>query len=57
MTFSEIFLVFLVILVVFLGVEFGFRKSCLCKRNDKYKVWKKIMRIIPFFHHHHLNNE
>ena len=23
----------------FLGVKFGFRKSCLCKRNDKYKVW------------------
>ena len=22
----------------FLGVKFGFRKSCLCKRNDKYKV-------------------
>ena len=39
MTFSETFLVFLVILVVFLGVKFGFRKSCLCKRNDKYKVW------------------
>ena len=38
MTFSETFLVFLVILVVFLGVKFGFRKSCLCKRNDKYKV-------------------
>ena len=29
---------FLVPLVVFLGVKFGFRKSCLCKRNDKYKV-------------------
>ena len=38
MTFSETFLVFLVILVVFLGVKFGFRKSCLCKRNDKYEV-------------------
>ena len=23
----------------FLGVKFGFRKSCLCKRNDKYEVW------------------
>ena len=22
----------------FLGVKFGFRKSCLCKRNDKYEV-------------------
>ena len=42
MTFSETFLVFLVILVVFLGVRFGFRKSCLCKRNDKYKVWVQI---------------
>ena len=30
---------FLVPLVVFLGVKFGFRKSSLCKRNDKYKVW------------------
>ena len=38
MTFSETFLVFLVILVVFLGVKFGFRKSCLCKKNDKYQV-------------------
>ena len=38
MTFSETFLVFLVILVVFLGVKFGFPKPCLCKRNDKYKV-------------------
>ena len=24
----------------FLGVKFGFRKSCQCKRNDKYEVWK-----------------
>ena len=39
MTFSETFLVFLVPLVVFWGVKFGFRKSCLCKRNDKYEVW------------------
>ena len=23
----------------FFGVKFGFRKSCLCKRNDKYEVW------------------
>ena len=23
----------------FLGVKYGFRKSCLCKRNDKYEVW------------------
>ena len=29
---------FLVPLVVFLGVKFVFRKSCLCKRNDKYEV-------------------
>ena len=27
----------------FLGVKFGFQKSCLCKRNDKYQVC----------HHHH----
>ena len=46
MTFSETFLVFLVILVVFLGVKFGFRKSCLCKRNDKYKVWLR-MSFLP----------
>ena len=39
--FSETFLVILVPLVVFLGVKFGFRKSCLCKRNDKYEVWAK----------------
>ena len=30
---------FLAPLVVFLGVKFCFRKSCLCKRNDKYEVW------------------
>ena len=30
---------FLVSLVVFFGVKFGFQKSCLCKINDKYKVW------------------
>ena len=30
---------FLVPLVIFLGVKFGFRKSCQCKRNDKYEVW------------------
>ena len=29
---------FLVTLVVLLGVKFGFRKSCLCKGNDKYEV-------------------
>ena len=29
---------FLVPLVVFWGVKFGFRKSCQCKRNDKYEV-------------------
>ena len=39
LTFSETFLVFLVPLVIFLGVKFGFRKSCLFKRNDKYEVW------------------
>ena len=43
MTFSETFLVFLVTLVVFLGVKFGFRKSCLCKRSDKYEVWKWLL--------------
>ena len=42
MTFSETFLVFLVPLVVFLGVKFGIRKSCQCKRNDKYEVWRKL---------------
>ena len=45
MTFSETFLVFLVILVVFLGVKFGFRKSCLCKRNDKYEVCIRVIVI------------
>ena len=40
LTFSETFLVFLVPLVVFLGLKFGFRKSCQCKRNDKYEVWE-----------------
>ena len=38
MTFSETFLVFLVTLVVFFGVKFGFWESCLCNRNDKYEV-------------------
>ena len=38
MTFSETCLVFLVSLVGFLGVKFGFRASCLCKRNDKYEA-------------------
>ena len=38
LTFSETFLVFLVPLVVILGVKFGFLKSCLCKRNEKYEV-------------------
>ena len=47
MTFSETFLVFLVILVVFFGVKFGFRKSCLCKRNDKYKVCANVTPIDP----------
>ena len=50
MTFSETFLVFLVILVVFLGVKFGFRKSCLCKRNDKYKVWGETYIYIIYSH-------
>ena len=36
--FDETLLVFLVPLVDFLGVKFGFRKSCQCKRNDKYEV-------------------
>ena len=36
---------FLVSLVVFLGVKFGFRKSCLCKRNDKYEVCKDLDSI------------
>ena len=45
MTFSETFLVFLVILVVFLGVKFGFRKSCLCKRNDKYEVCPTLASV------------
>ena len=31
-------IMFLVPLDVFLGVKFGFRKSCQCKRNDKYEV-------------------
>ena len=26
----------------FLGVKFGFRKSCLCKRNDKYEVCTQL---------------
>ena len=50
MTFSETFLVFLVPLVVFLGVKFGFRKSCLCKRNDKYEVWLNIPPSITSYH-------
>ena len=36
---------FLVPLVVFLGVKFGFQKSCLCKRNDKYKVCSYLSQI------------
>ena len=46
MTFSETFLVFLVPLVVFLGVKFGFRKSCQCKRNDKYEVCLSMRTIM-----------
>ena len=49
MTFSETFLVFLVTLVVFLGVKFGFRKSCLCKRNDKYEVCLLVVIITILF--------
>ena len=37
---------FLVPLVVFLGVKFGFQKSCLCKRNDKYEVWALLKLTI-----------
>ena len=51
MTFSETFLVFLVILVVFGGVKFGFRKSCLCKRNDKYKVCPCYQNLPKTFKH------
>ena len=46
MTFSETFLVFLVPLDVLLGVKFGFRKSCLCKRNDKYEVCARAKKKI-----------
>jgi len=49
LTFSETFLVFLVPLVVFLGVKFGFRKSCLCKRNDKYEVCYKGPVLQAYF--------
>ena len=38
---------FLVPLVVFWGVKFGFRKSCLCKKNDKYKVWSGPNKLTP----------
>ena len=38
LTFTETFLVFLMPLVIFLSVKFGFQKSCQCKRNDKYEV-------------------
>ena len=37
--FRDIFSVFGAFSRFFLGVKFGFRKSCLCKRNDKYEVW------------------
>ena len=50
LTFSETFLVFLVPLVVFLGVKFGFRKSCLCKRNDKYEVWLDAFHVRKITH-------
>ena len=30
---------FLLPLVVCLGVKFGFRKSCQCKRFDKYELY------------------
>ena len=29
----------------FLGVKSGFRKSCLCKRNDKYEVWAHSVSV------------
>ena len=29
----------------FLGVKFGFRKSCQCKRNDKYEVCSDLRRL------------
>ena len=47
LTFSETFLVFLVLLVVFLGVKFDFRKSCQCKRNDKYEVCLQYYKPRP----------
>ena len=37
--FRDIFSVFGAFSRFFLGVKFGFRKSCQCKRNDKYEVW------------------
>ena len=40
---------FLVPLVVFLGVKFGIRKSCLCKRNDKYEVCYKGPVLQAYF--------
>ena len=49
LTFSETFLVFLVPLVVILGVKFGFRKSCLCKRNDKYEVCSHCGQSVDLF--------
>ena len=39
---------FLVPLVVFLGVKFGFRKSCQCKRNDKYEVCIKGIKGVSW---------
>ena len=36
---------FLVPLVVFFGVKFGFQKSCQCKRNDKYEVCSDLRRL------------
>ena len=41
---------FLVPLVVFLGVKFGFRKSCQCKRNDKYEVCLLSLVTYSFQH-------
>ena len=36
--FRDLFSVFGAFSCFFFGVKFGFRKSCLCKRNDKYEV-------------------
>ena len=33
----------------FFGVKFGFRKSCQCKRNDKYEVCPLVPEEICFW--------